>query len=127
MNSYGSNFLKTKVLCWRQCFHKMACLHKKFKSLLLISICTQFMSGISAQIGAFACVATVKILGKRVLAMTSMISTSSLAVLLGIYILYQHEINQPWIFIMMYIAHGFTNAVVITIPWILMGEIYPFK
>jgi len=73
------------------------------------------------------CAMAVRLLGKRVLALSSIILSSILSILLGVYIEFQDKMYQPWLFIVLYIAQGFTHPCIVSTPWILIGEVYPLK
>lgn len=85
------------------------------------------MHGLAVPIGGIAWAASVRMFGKRMLALSSIMSSSILSLLLGLCIAYRHELNQPWVFIVLYILSGLSYACILSTPWILMVEIYPPK
>ena len=103
---------------------------------LRYSLCPvlQVVSGGCGVVSAVFVMATVQLLGKRLLSLVCTAGSALSALLLAVYALVEvapqqtgEQLSATWAPLLLFIILSFCNGIVGQIPWMLLSEVFPFR
>ena len=91
-----------------------------------MNVLFQISSAVAPVIANVALIVTIKFVGKRKLTVVSMFLTALMSVCLGVYVTFK-EWLPSWLFIFLFTSVGFLNSLGASVPWLMLGEVFPVR